>query len=86
MPEDKAADKATADNTTAGSEPKNEGEGNWTAARAYDRDQKRFAESGKVEPAARRAVESLERDKDELRSAEEEGKRHSHGEDPAVKR
>lgn len=81
----------TEDKTTAGSEPKNdepknEGEGNWTAARAYDRDQKRFADSGKVEPAARRAVESLERDKDELRQAEEEGKRHSHGEDPALKK
>jgi hypothetical protein len=67
-------------------EQKNEGEGNWTAAKAYDRDQKKFAESGKVEKAAKEAAQSLERDREELSKAEAEGKRHSHGEDPQVKR
>ncbi len=68
-------------------EQKNEGEGNWTAARDYDRDQKRFAESGKVDKAAHdaeRAVEGAEGDK--LRQAEEAGKRHAKDEDPALKR
>jgi len=37
-------------------EQKNEGEGNYTAAQEYDRDQKRFAESGKVDEAARDAA------------------------------
>jgi hypothetical protein len=66
--------------------PRVEGEGNYTAARAYDRDQKQFAESGKVEPAARDAADSLEHDKAELAKAEAEGRKHSHGEDPALKR
>ena len=67
---------------------KNEGEGNRTAARAYDRDQQKFAQSGKVEPAARAAKESLEDTEQSrhLEQAEREGKRHSHGEDPALKR
>lgn len=67
-------------------EQKNEGEGNWTAAKAYDRDQKKFAESGKVEKAAREAAESLDKDREELAKAEAEGKRHSNGEDPKLKR
>lgn len=35
---------------------KNEGEGNRSAARAYDRDQKQLAEHGKVDQAARDAA------------------------------
>jgi hypothetical protein len=65
---------------------KNEGEGNQTAAREYNDAQKRFAESGKVAPAAKdaaRAVDGPEGPK--LRQAEELGKRHAHGEDPNVK-
>jgi len=53
---------------------KNEGEGNKTAAREYNREQKKFAESGKVKPAAdaaKRAVEGRERE--ELERAEHEG-------------
>lgn len=68
-------------------EQKNEGEGNRTAARAYDRDQKRFAEEGKVDEAARdaaRAVDGPEGEK--LREAEKAGKSHAKGEDPALKR
>ena len=62
-------------------------EGNQDAARAYNRDQKRFAESGKVEPAARDAERALDTEEGKhLKEAELIGKRHSHGEDPAVKR
>ncbi len=65
----------------------NEGEGNKTAAQAYNCDQKKFAKSGKVEPAARDAAQALDTDEaKELKEAERIGKRHSHGEDPAVKR
>jgi hypothetical protein len=69
-------------------EQKNEGEGNQTAARAFDRDQKRFAESGKVAQAAREAEKSLNNTEEarHLKQAEQVGKSHSHGEDPAVKR
>jgi hypothetical protein len=64
---------------------KNEGEGNHTAARAFNRDQKRFVESGKVEPAAEDAARAVDGDEAEaLREAERIGKQHSHGEDPAV--
>lgn len=69
-------------------EQKNEGEGNWTAARAFDRDEKRFAQSGKVEQAAKEAEQALDdpEKRREQAEAEREGKRHSHGDDPAVKR
>lgn len=63
-----------------------QGEGNYTASRAYDRDQEKFAKSGKVEQAAREAERSLDKDRKELDKAEAEGKRHTHGEDPALRR
>jgi hypothetical protein len=66
---------------------KNEGEGNHTAARQYNDAQKRFAESSKVGAAAKdapRAVDGPEGS--DLRKAEEVGKRHTHGEDPQLKR
>jgi hypothetical protein len=68
-------------------EKKIEGEGNYTAARDYDRDQKRFAESGKVEKAARDAAQAVQGPEgDRLRQAEQAGKSHAKGEDPALKR
>lgn len=67
-------------------EQKNEGEGNRTAARAYDRDQKAFAGSGKVEPAARDAERALDGPEAEgLKRAEQAGKARAKGEDPALK-
>ena len=66
---------------------KNEGEGNKTAAREFNREQERFAKSGKVEKAAKDAEQALNTEEGRhLRAAELEGKRHSHGEDPALKR
>lgn len=65
---------------------RNEGEGNKTAAREYNEAQRRFVESGKVEEKGREAEKALDSDKSELDRAEAIGKRHSHGEDPAVKR
>ena len=68
-------------------EQKNEGEGNYTAAHEYDRDQKRFAESGKVDKAARDAAQAVQGPEGEqLRQAERAGKSHAKGEDPALKR
>jgi len=69
-------------------EQRNEGEGNRTAARTFDREQKRFAESDKVEQAAREAEKSLDNAEEarHLKRAEQIRKSHSHGEDPAVKR
>jgi hypothetical protein len=65
---------------------RNEGEGNKTAAREYNRETTAFAKSGQVEGKAReaeRAVEGSEADK--LRKAEREGKSHAHGEDRLLK-
>jgi hypothetical protein len=56
------------------SKQRNEGEGNKTAAREFNRDQTKFAQSEKVRPAAekaKRAVEGAERD--ELERAEKAG-------------
>lgn len=66
----------------------NEGEGNRTAAREFNRAQRRFAESGKVGPAAREAEKSLDNTEQarHLKDAERVGKSHSHGEDPTLKR
>jgi hypothetical protein len=67
-------------------EQQNEGEGNRTAARAYDADQRAFVRSGKVDEAARDAAEARRgAEKAELDRAEAAGKAHSHGEDPALK-
>jgi hypothetical protein len=65
----------------------NEGEGNRTATRAYNRRAKQFAETGPVERQARKAKADFDGPQGaELREAERVGKSHSHGEDPAVKR
>jgi hypothetical protein len=64
-----------------------EGEGSYTAAREYDRNVEKTVKSGKVEQkaqAAKRAVEG--REGADLDRAEAEGKRHSHGEDPALRK
>jgi hypothetical protein len=64
-----------------------EGEGNYTAARKYNKEQAAFAKSGKVQPAADDAAAAVDGPEGEaLRQAEQEGKRHAHGEDPALKK
>jgi len=68
-------------------DPKVEGEGTYTATRDYDRAAAKTAKSGKVGAKAREARRAFEgREGDALRSAEAEGKRHAHGEDPALHR
>ena len=66
---------------------KNEGEGNRTAARAYNAEQKKFAESGKVDPAAQAARRAIEGPEGEaLKEAEREGRAKARETDPAVSR
>jgi hypothetical protein len=65
----------------------NEGEGNKTAAREYNKAQRQFVQSGQVEGRAREAEKAIEGEEGrDLERAEAEGKRHSHGEDPALKK
>jgi hypothetical protein len=66
--------------------PRNEGEGNRTAARQYNNAQRRFVRSGKVEEQAREAEQSLDREKRELERAEAVGRSHEKSEDPEVTR
>jgi len=62
-----------------------EGEGSYTAARAYDAGVEKTVKSGKVEQKAQEAKRATEgAEGAELRKAEAVGKRHSHGEDPAL--
>ncbi len=66
---------------------RNEGEGNVTAARRYDKAQQDFVKKGKVAEKAREAERALEGDeRKELERAEQEGSRHVAEEDPEVKR
>jgi hypothetical protein len=68
-------------------EPQNEGEGSRTAARRYDQDAQRFAQSGQVERKAREARDAIDGPEGkELAEAEMQGRRHSKGEDPEIKR
>ena len=65
----------------------NEGEGNRTAARAYNKGVRDFKKTGQVEKKAREAADALDGpEATELHQAEEAGKAHSHGEDPALKK
>jgi hypothetical protein len=61
-----------------------QGEGDYKSARRYDEAAREFAESGKVEDAARNAKPTSEAEADDLRRAEREGKSHSKGEDPLL--
>ena len=61
-----------------------QGEGDYDAARRYDKAAREFAESGKVEPAAHDAAPGSASEAKELERAEAEGKSHSKGEGPLV--
>lgn len=58
-----------------------QGEGNYDAAREYDDAQRAFANSGRVERAARDAAPQSSDEARQLEQAEREGKSHSKGED-----
>lgn len=64
----------------------NQGEGNVEAGRHYNRDTREFVQSGQVERAARDAAPQSQQESDAMRSAEEEGRAHAKGEDPALQR
>ena len=62
------------------------GEGSYAGTRQYDKAVKDFAESGRVEEAARAASPKTPAEAREMEAAEAEGKRHAKGEDPALTR
>jgi hypothetical protein len=61
-------------------DPRNEGEGNRTAAHEYARGVQEHLKRGNVEEEAERAARDLDANPEELRRAEEEGKSRSAGE------
>lgn len=61
-----------------------QGEDNYDASRRYDKAAQDFAQSGKVDEAARAARPLTPEEAEELHRAEQAGKSHSKGEDPAV--
>jgi hypothetical protein len=65
----------------------NEGEGNRTAARAYNKGVRDFEKTGQVEKKAREAADALSGPEAKaLKDAEAKGRGHSHGEDPALRK
>ena len=56
-----------------------QGEGNYDSAKKYDEKTKAFAESGKVEQAAKAAAPRNAQEKEEMRQAEAEGRSHAKG-------
>lgn len=63
-----------------------QGEGNYDAARRYDKAQREFVESGQVDDAARNAAPKNADEAEQLRRAEQDGKSRAKEEDPAVSR
>jgi hypothetical protein len=61
----------------------NEGEGNRTADRNYRKGVEEHLRKGHVEEEAERAAKELDERPDELREAEEEGRRRSAGDLPS---
>lgn len=67
-----------ADKDTEVKQDANEGEGNRTAARRYDAGVEKTVKSGKVDAAAEAAKNALDGEEgDELREAEEQGKKRA---------
>jgi hypothetical protein len=62
------------------------GEGNYAASKQYNDATRDFANSGRVDEAAREAQPKSDADALQMQAAEAEGKRHSKGEDPALNR
>ena len=62
------------------------GEGNYAASKQYNDAARDFAKSGRVDKAAKDAAPTSDADALQMQAAEDEGKRHAKGEDPALNR
>lgn len=61
------------------SKSKVQGEGDYASAKKYNEHARAFAQSGKVEQAAREAAPRNAQEKDDMRQAEAEGRAHAKG-------
>ncbi len=66
--------------------PINEGEGSAAGAKKYNRDVRKFATEGRVEPAAKRAEQAFDAKPIQHAAAESAGRAPARGEDPALAR
>ncbi|MDR6857903.1 hypothetical protein [Variovorax guangxiensis] len=66
--------------------PDIQGEGNYDATRRYDKAATDFVQSGKVDQGARDARPKSEAEAEAMKKAEQEGKSHAKGEDPALRK
>jgi hypothetical protein len=62
-----------------------EGEGSYSGTRQYNEATKKFVEEGKVDQAVKNAEPKNADEAQQMREAEQIGKRHAKGEDPALK-
>ncbi len=60
------------------------GEGNYAASREYNQATRKFAQSGNVERAARKAAPKSQKEAEEMKRAEDAGRSRSKGEDPEL--
>jgi hypothetical protein len=60
------------------------GEGNYAASKQYNEATRKFVQSGKVDEAARKAAPGNAREAEEMRRAEDAGKRRAKEEDPEL--
>lgn len=74
------------DTSIGNTDGKVQGEGDYEAARRYDKAAHEFAESGQVDDAARKAEPKNPAESRDLEQAEAAGKARAKGEDPAVQR
>ena len=68
------ATKATKPDQAVENDPPMQGEGNYTAARRYDKAQEAFVKAGKVDEAAQKAKPKGPREAEELAEAEKAGR------------
>lgn len=60
------------------------GEGDYAASRQYNQATRKFAQSGNVERAARKAAPGSRQEAEEMKRAEDIGRSRSKGEDPEL--
>jgi hypothetical protein len=67
-------------------EPKNQGEGDYDAARRHRKRVNEYLENNDVEKAAVRAAPETAAEAEDMEAAEAAGKERAKGEDPAIRR
>lgn len=70
---------------TSTSKSRVQGEGDYASAKKYNEQAQAFAQSGKVEQAAKQAAPRNKQEQEDMRTAEAAGRSHAKGQAPAAK-